>query len=49
MTYLANGDPKSAYEIFVRDLLSAKEQFLRSEIIGTFSKLLFETLKGGQS
>jgi hypothetical protein len=30
VSYLANSDKKKAYEIFVRDLLPAKESFLRS-------------------
>jgi hypothetical protein len=29
----------------VRDLLPAKEHFLRSEIVGSFSRLLFQALK----
>lgn len=30
LAYLANGEKKKAYEVFIRDLLPAKEHFLRS-------------------
>ena len=45
LSYLANKERKKAYEVFVRDLLPAKEHFLRSEEVGALSRLLFQTLK----
>ena len=40
-----NKEWKKAYEVFVRDLLPAKDHFLRSEEVGALSRLLFQTLK----
>jgi hypothetical protein len=42
---LANGDRKKAYETFIRDILPAKESFLRSDKVGSMSRLLFQTMK----
>lgn len=43
--YLALKEYKKAYEIFVRDILPAKEYFLRSDQVSTLSKILFQSMK----
>lgn len=46
---LANKDRKKAYEVFIRDLLPAKEYFLRSDQVSSLSRLLFQTMKVKES
>jgi hypothetical protein len=48
LSYLANQEHQKAYETFIRDVLPAKEAFLRSEQVSHLSKILFQAVKAGE-
>ena len=45
--YLLDGEYKKGYEIFIRDVVGAKESLLKNEFMGSFSHILFQSMKSG--
>jgi hypothetical protein len=44
MCYLQLRELKKAYEVFVKDVVNAKEVFKKNEFVTSFTRLLFEAI-----
>ena len=45
LCYLLANEYKKGYEVFIRDVLGAKESLLKNEFMGSFSHILFQSMK----
>jgi|JI6StandDraft_1071083.scaffolds.fasta_scaffold130440_1 hypothetical protein len=49
LCYIKLGEHKKAYEMFIRDVMPAKENVFQNELLSIFSRMIFQTMRKSEA